>query len=176
MSNQQPGDAARALFTEHGAAVYRFAVVMVRHHQDAEDVVQETFVKLLQHLQAGGNTDNVRGWLFTVAAHAARDRQRRRARWMPWRAKNDVAVAPASLRDEDGRIRALRDSLRRLPERDRLLLALRAQGLSYREIATASGIKYTSVGQLLARAMDRWSQGMGVEHEMSFESADPGGR
>ena len=149
---------ARDLFRQHGAAVYRFALVLVRQHQDAEDVVQETFMKLLQHLQSGGNTDNLRGWLFTVAAHAARDRQRRRIRWLPWTLKAEPSSAPPVLPDEDGRYRALRDALRGLSDRDRLLLALRAQGLSYREIAAASGIRESSVGQLLARATERWSR------------------
>jgi len=45
----------------------------------------------------------------------------------------------------------------RLPERDRLLLLLRAQGLSYREIADAARIRPASVGRLLARAVDRWA-------------------
>ena len=80
--------AARDLFEQHGAAVYRFATVLLRHHQDAEDVVQETFLKLLHHLSAGGNTSNLRGWLFTVAAHAARDRQR-------WRGTLDSVGARA---------------------------------------------------------------------------------
>jgi DNA-directed RNA polymerase specialized sigma24 family protein len=37
-----------------------------------------------------------------------------------------------------------------------LLLALKAQGLSYREIADVARIRPTSVGQLLARAVARW--------------------
>jgi RNA polymerase sigma-70 factor (ECF subfamily) len=160
MVDQSPDDQAQDLFREHGAAVYRFAAVMVRHHQDAEDVLQETFLKLLQHLQATGNTSNLRGWLFTVAAHAARDRQRRRARWVPWTWKDDLPVDPPALPDEDGRILALRESLRTLSDRDRLLLSLRAQSLSYREIGMAAGVKASSVGRLLARAMDRWSRGM----------------
>jgi RNA polymerase sigma-70 factor (ECF subfamily) len=147
-----------ALFQEHGAAVYRFAVVLLRHHQDAEDVVQETFLKLLQHLRMGGDTRNLRGWLFTVAAHAARDRLRRRARWLPWTPAYDASVAPPRLPDEDGRLRTVRETLQRLPVRDRLLLALRAQGLSYREIASASGVQPASVGRLLARAVDRWER------------------
>ena len=172
---------ARDLFRQHGAAVYRFALVLVRQHQDAEDVVQETFMKLLQHLQAGGNADNLRGWLFTVAAHAARDRQRRRLRWLPWTLKAEPSTAPAALPDEDGRYRALRDALRGLSDRDRLLLALRAQGLSYREIAAASGIKDSSVGQLLARATARWSRATSIlregdRHEPSYERADSGRR
>jgi len=153
-----PAEAARELFREHGSAVYRFAAVLLRHHQDAEDVLQETFLKLLRHLAGGGRTDNVRGWLFTVAAHAARDRQRRRGRWIPWTFKHDSAVPPARLLDEDGRLTVIRQTLLRLSERDRLLLVLRAQQLSYREIACAAGIRVSSVGALLARAMDRWER------------------
>ena len=166
--------AAQALFHEHGAAVYRFAVVLLRHHQDAEDVVQETFLKLLDHLRAGRNTANLRGWLFTVAAHAARDRQRRRRRWIPWQPAHDSLVSPLTLPDEDGRLRAVRDALRRLPDRDRLLLALRAEGLSYRDIAVAAGIRPASVGKLLARALDRCARG--GSHEVFERCTDSGGR
>ncbi|HSC29178.1 MAG TPA: sigma-70 family RNA polymerase sigma factor [Vicinamibacterales bacterium] len=182
--------ATQALFEEHGAAVYRFAVALLRHHQDAEDVLQETFLKLLQHLQRDGSAENLRGWIFTVAAHAACDRQRRRARWQPWTPFHDAGVEPPPLEDEDGRLRTVREVLRRLRPRDRLLLALRAQGLSYRDIAAASGIRPSSVGRLLARAVDRWraehesveiaagstrSEGVG-SYEMSQRSQDSGGR
>ena len=150
--------AARDLFEEHGAAVYRFAVMLLRHHQDAEDVVQETFLKLLHHLNAEGHTDNLRGWLFTVAAHAARDRQRRRVRWVPWAPMHEPSIDPPELPDEDGRQKAAREAIRRLSPRDRLLVALRANGLSYRDIAAAAGVRPSSVGRLLARAVDRWTR------------------
>lgn len=149
---------ARRLFEQHGAGIYRFAVVLLRHHQDAEDVVQETFLKLLRHLGAEGNIDNVRGWLFTVAAHAARDRQRRRFRFIPWAADYDSRVAPHELPDEDGRLASARESLRRLSGRDRLLIVLRAHDLSYRDIAAAAGVHPKSVGTLLARAVARWKE------------------
>ena len=172
--------ATRELFKEHGTPIYRFASALLRHPQDAEDVVQETFLKLLQHLEAGGNTDNLRGWLFTVAAHAARDRQRRRMRWLPWLASHEGQVEAPTLPDEDGRHRALQASIRHLPKRDRLLLALRAQGLSYREIAAAAGVNEKSVGQFLARAIDRWTrafeQERGESHEVSYQRADSGPR
>jgi RNA polymerase sigma-70 factor (ECF subfamily) len=155
---REPADAARALFEEHGAAVYRFASVLLRHRQDAEDVVQETFLKLLRHLSSGGDTANVRGWLFTVAANAARDRQRLAMRWMPWTAVREPTVPAPQLADEDGRLEAARVTMLRLRPRDRLLLGLRAQGLSYREIGAAAGIRTASVGRLLARAMDRWQR------------------
>ena len=155
---QTAADDTRELFQQHGPAVYRFVLMMLHHHQDAEDVVQETFLKLLNHLSARGNTDNLRGWLFTVAAHAARDRQRRRLRWMPWSAAAERSVDPSELPDEDGSLKAARAAMLRLSGRDRMLLALRANGLSYRDIAAATGIKETSVGRLLARALERWAK------------------
>ena len=155
---------ALRLFEEHGAAVYRFALVLLRHHEDAEDVVQETWVKLLAHLQdrrpssGAGEDTNLRGWLFTVGANACQDRLRRRSRWIPWTPLNDSAVDAPTLDDEDGRLRAVRLAMSKLAPRDRLLVALRAQGLSYREIAAAAGVRPVSVGRLLARAMERWER------------------
>jgi RNA polymerase sigma factor (sigma-70 family) len=176
---QGTSEAARDLFEANGTAIYRFAAVLVRHREDAEDVVQETFMKLLRHLEAGGDTTNLRGWLFTVAAHAARDRQRRRSRWIPWEPAHDAAVPPPALDDEDGRIRSARNALRLLPDRDRLLLALRSQGLSYRDIAAAAAIQPASVGRLLARAADRWAAAVrkdGSSYELLERRTTPGPR
>lgn len=172
-------EAARAQFEAHGAAVYRFVMVLVRHHQDAEDVVQETFLKLLSHLEGGGDATNLRGWLFTVAAHAARDRQRRRRRWVPWLPAHEAPVPPPVLPDEDGRLKDAREALRRLPERDRLLLALRAQGLSYRDIASAARIRPASVGRLLARAVGRWEAALrrdGASYDLLERNSHTGAR
>jgi len=171
---------ARELFEAHGAAIYRFAAVLLKHPQDAEDCVQETFLKLLRHLAAGGETTNIRGWLFTVAANAARDRQRGRARWIPWLPAHDREVPPAPLPDEDGRLARARAALAALAPRDRMLLTLRAQGLSYRDIASAAKIAPVSVGRLLARALDRWAaanEQRENSHEPVFEQyPDPGRR
>ena len=142
------------LFREHGGAIYRFCRSSLRNTSDAEDVVQETFLKLLQHVKSDGDRSNLRSWLFTVAANACRDRARGRARWLPWSAESDSRIAP--VREERDDVRLAQAALRALGARDRMLLSLRASGLSYREIAVASGIRETSVGRLLARAVDRW--------------------
>jgi len=177
-TRQAAAQTARELFEAHGAAVYRFAAVLLQHHQDAEDCVQEAFLRLLRHLEAGGDARILRGWLFTVTANAARDRFRRRRRWLPWEPAHDVRIPPAELPDEDGRLKLARAALARLPERDRLLLALRAQGLSYREIAAAARLRPTSVGRLLARAADRWEAAIKKDHgyDLLERHSNPGAR
>jgi RNA polymerase sigma-70 factor (ECF subfamily) len=162
-SGPKPDHAAEALrfFDDHAASLLRFCRAALGNGADAEDIVQDTFVKLLQHLNGEGNRTNLRAWLFTVAAHACRDRARWKTRWLPWRPELDTrVVAPVDSRPDESRARA---ALARLASRDRLLLSLRAQGLSYRDIAAASGVRERSVGRLLARALDRWKK--------SFETA-----
>ena len=147
------------LFQEHGTALYRFCRSVLRHTGDAEDVVQETFLKLLRHLQHDGDARNLKSWLFTVAANGCRDRTRWRLRWLPWTAERDdrtVDPIEVGLKPDTTEAARARKAFRALAPRDRLLLALRAQGFSYKDIAAASGIREQSVGRLLARAMDRW--------------------
>ena len=143
-----------SLFDLHASGVYRLALAMLREPEAAQDVVQDTFLRLITHLEKGGALPSPRGWLYTVAAHACRDRQRRRGRWLPWIADRDTRQAPETPDFRDG-AQVVLDGIRGLPPRDRLLVALRAQGLSYQEIAEAAGIHAPSVGRLLARALDR---------------------
>ena len=142
------------LFDRHAAGLYRLARAMLREPDQAQDVVQDTFLRLITHVEAGGSLPNARGWLYTVAAHACRDRQRGLRRWLPWVAALDRRVAPDSA-DAAAGLDAVLQGVRALATRDRLLVALRAQGLSYQEIAQAAGIRPASVGRLLARALDR---------------------
>ena len=158
-SSPAPADAESEvlrLLDDQGSSLYRFCRMTLGGTDEADDVVQETFLKLLQHLRAGGDRANLRSWLFTVAANACRDRLRSRRRWLPWRAELDHRTVETAEDPPDRRL-AL-DAARGLPARDRLLLSLRAQGLSYRDIGIAAGIQEGSVGRLLARAIDRWKR------------------
>ena len=166
-------------FERERAHLRGVAYRMLGSVSEAEDAVQEAWVRLDR--RDPGGTDNLRGWLFTVAAHAARDRQRRRARWVPWLPAYEAQVPPPALPDEDGRLKGARDALGRLPGRDRLLLALRAQGLSYRDIAQAARIRPASVGRLLARAVDRWEAALhdgkdGESYDLLERQSHPGAR
>lgn len=147
------------LFQRHGDSLHRFCRSALHRREDAEDVVQETFLKLLKHLQSGGEQTNLRSWLFTVAANGCRDRHRSWRRWLPWE-PSYVGLAAAADAQLEARLRedAVTRAFARLSPRDRLLLALRAEGLSYKAMAGAVRVRPASVGQLLARALHRWQR------------------
>jgi RNA polymerase sigma-70 factor (ECF subfamily) len=152
------------LFDLHAPGLYRLAVAMLRDADSAQDVVQDTFVRLMKHLDAGGRLPNAQGWLYTVAANACRDRRRGLWRWLPWLPELDRRPSPDPP-DAGDRRAALLGALHALRARDRLLIALRAQGLGYQDIASAAGVRPASVGRLLARALDRLAREMGTPQE-----------
>jgi RNA polymerase sigma-70 factor (ECF subfamily) len=158
------GTVAAELFDLHAAGLYRLASAMLHDGAAAEDVVQDTFVRLIAHVSAGGALPNARGWLYTVAAHCCRDRQRRSWRWLPWRTELDRRPSTSTPDARDGSDAVLH-AIRTLPERDRLLVVLRAHGLSYGEIAAAANINPASVGRLLTRALDRLARQLGTHSE-----------
>jgi RNA polymerase sigma-70 factor (ECF subfamily) len=160
----EPSAEVLAQFHAHGEALYRFARAVVREPHEAEDVVQTVFLRLLAHLKGGGNRSNLRAWLFAVAANLCRDHFRRQRRWVMWLPEHDrMMTVPPDLTTADPQELFLA-TMRKLSPRDRLLVGLKAQGLSYREIAAAAGLREASVGRLLARAMARWQR---TRNEMS---------
>src|SRR6266404_5715540 len=68
----QAGDeqALTALLTRYEGALFSFLLGMLRDHHQAEDALQETFIRALERLD-GVAPEHLRGWLFTVAYHQA---------------------------------------------------------------------------------------------------------
>jgi RNA polymerase sigma-70 factor (ECF subfamily) len=58
------------LVERYEAPLFQFLLGVLRHRQQAEDALQETFVRALEHLD-GVDPEHLRGWLFTVAYHQA---------------------------------------------------------------------------------------------------------
>jgi len=72
--------AFRALVDRHSRAVFRLAFRMTGNEQDAEDVVQETFLKAYRRLDQFESRANFGSWLYRIASNSAYDLLRTRAR------------------------------------------------------------------------------------------------
>ena len=147
-----------ALFLMHYDGVYRLLYRIVGTRDEAEDLAQETFVRLARQRFGPGREHNLRGWLYAVASNLAlnvlRSRGRRQRREETVFRLEDSGGEPdpavVALRDDERA--AVRRTLAALPGRQARLLMLRHSGLSYREIAEALGMAPGSVGTTLACA------------------------
>ena len=122
------------LLDEHAAALLRFCVGSVGP-TDADDVFQETVVAALRAYPQLRHTDNLKGWLLTIAHHKALDLHRARARHaVPVAEPEPPGHVDGHAPADDALWRAVDD----LPPKQRGAVLLRFVGdLSHREIATA---------------------------------------
>jgi RNA polymerase sigma-70 factor (ECF subfamily) len=130
---------------------------------DGEEIVQEVFLSLFQHLRRGGGRTNLRGWLFRVAHNLGLKRRSRTPRGS--NALRELMPDPAPGPEEqfftgetERRVQAV---LRALPDRDRRCLTLRAEGLRYREIAETLAMSLGAVSLSLARSLARIARAAG---------------
>lgn len=149
------GDAGAwaALVHRYLPAVTRCAAYMLGDNAEAEDVAQDTFVRLYRKLESWeGGEDGLSSWLHRVAVNLSIDRKRAPARPVSLVEIGDVAE-PADLDGPLDRKRHVEAALAELPDRQRAALVLvHYQGLSGREAASALNISVEALESLLARA------------------------
>ena len=123
------------LLDENADVVLRYCAASVGP-VDAEDVFQETVIAALRAYPKLRHTDNLRGWLLTIAHNKALDAHRSRARRPVPVEELDVPARPSGPDRDDG----LWDAVHALPDKQRGAVLLRFVGdLSHREIAVALG-------------------------------------
>ena len=157
LERMRHGDEAafEQLFLRHYAQVYRVLYHLLDNRQEAEDLVQETFLTLFRQPPLPRAEVPLPAWLCRVALNRGynvlRSDRREHAR-LPRLVEPEGGVDPqveSQRREDRRRVRAI---LAELPERQSSLLLLRYAGLSYAEIATVLEVAPGSVGTLLARA------------------------
>jgi RNA polymerase sigma-70 factor, ECF subfamily len=150
------------LFDRFRSPLLRYALSFGLSIQDGEEIVQEVFLALFQHLQCDKPRQNLRGWVFRVTHNLAL-RQREQYRRNPQIAVGpyeaawpvDPAPNPEDRMAGAEREERLQKVLRALPEQDQRCLYLRAEGLRYREIAEALAMSLGSVSKSLGRSLAR---------------------
>jgi RNA polymerase sigma-70 factor (ECF subfamily) len=159
--------ALAALFDAHADKLYRLALSLLRDPVEAEDIVQETFVKLMTRLEQFEGRARLETWLYRVAYNASLDRLRRKRSdplpddepeadaesvpmpqsFVDWSATPEAALLGA----EAGA--ALEAAIQQLPESLRAVFLLRdVEGLSTEEAAEALGLSVAATKVRLHRA------------------------
>lgn len=172
MAEQARGRLAR-MFVEQ-APLLRGFFVRRGARQDAEDLVQETYLRLLRaHEGQGEGIANPEAYLFTVALNLAREQAvRRRSPLLPIEdlehfssqlAAEQTVEDTAALAQRRQRLQAL---LQTLPERTRAVLVMQYRdGLSYKQIAERLGVSSHMVKKHVVRGLAVCRQSIGGSAE-----------
>jgi RNA polymerase sigma-70 factor (ECF subfamily) len=169
----QAGDLAafEVLTTRHERRVYSLAMRILRHEQDAEDVTQQTFLSVVEHLDRFRGESSFSTWLLRIATHAALKIIRKRkgldvvsleeatepsdhSDTIPhpefiadWRQSPEQLVETREIQ------RLLDQALARLDEKHRVVFLLRdVEGISIKETAEALGLSESNTKMRLLRA------------------------
>ncbi len=166
--------AVAALVDEYAPTLYRVAYSVLRNAADAEDAVQEAFLRVLRHRDTLGEVREPRVWLIRIVWNVVLDRKRR-AKTRP--ETDDVAelvrVLPANGLSAEERASAAQHHaqvlacVEQLPAKEREVLTLSAfEELTSVEIASVLGITESSVRSRLFRARNLMSELL--DHERSL--------
>jgi RNA polymerase sigma-70 factor (ECF subfamily) len=166
------GDVAQLV--AHLDAAYNLARWLMRNPTEAEDVVQDAYLRAISHF-AGFRGGDGRAWLLTIVRHTCYDRLRQRGA-SSHNTGFDEGLHSAGRQTPDPetavllaeRTELLRESLAQLPAEYREVLVLRElEQLSYREIANIAGIPLGTVMSRLSRARQRLQQTLGFMERRS---------
>ena len=153
----------RNAMEHHGVVVYRLALCRMQSVQDAEDVYQEVFLRLLDQDAAAWDGEHLRAWLLRCTVNRCNDLHRFRLR----RPVLALADLPEMETEVDSGAAELWDAVARLPEKLRIPIHLYyAEGYSTEEIAGLLDIPAATVRTRLRRARNRLRDTLeGDDHE-----------
>lgn len=114
----RPADDVETIVERYGDMLYRLCILMLKNESDAEDVVQETFIKYYRKAPAFENAEHEKAWLIRVATNGCRDLLRFRVR----HPQADEEFLQAS--SDEGQDTGILEALVSLPEKFRLVLTL----------------------------------------------------
>ena len=149
------------LFEQLHVPVFRYLLRKTRDSGLAEDITQETFLRLFRHLRENRLLDNPRAWIFTVANNLAADASRSEGRIkdLDENAWNKIEESRSGLQADPEKLMLQRERLDRLhiavlnlTPLQRECLHLRAEGHRYREIAGLLELSPSTVMDAVRRA------------------------
>lgn len=160
---------AQSLLDHYFAPIHRLALSMLGDEDEADDVVQETFITALRRLDRYDSGTNLKAWLSTIAVNLCRDRLRRRKarqRWSElWSGAQRAAGRARGV--EEGQLAraassALWAAVNALDEKHRIPVLLRyANGYSIREIAGVLNVPEGTVHSRLHHACRKLAAALG---------------
>jgi RNA polymerase sigma-70 factor (ECF subfamily) len=174
-------DAFRFLVERHSRSVFRLAYRLTGHEQDAEDVVQETFLRAFREIRRFESRSSFATWLYRITVNCSHDLLRQRPRAGSRQSLDDPDDAAAmqlvdtsaaadplrelASRRIDERVHAAMDGL---SDRERSAFVMRHfEGLSIDEIGRVLGVRTSAAKHSVFRAVQKLRRALEPLTELS---------
>ena len=165
------GDAGalERLYGAYRSRIFGFLLRLCRDRYTAEDLHQNTWLKVARAAHRLRDDSDLKAWLFTIARNEYKSHRRAQfldfSRILAFGRERSGFSEPAREGDTDlGRVSEV---LGELSDSDReLLLLVGVEGLEHRQAAAVLGISYAALRQRLARARRRFAERLGVVSEL----------
>lgn len=149
-------DAFEDLVRRYQTSIYRVALRMLGSRADAQDAVQETFVRAWRALPRFRHDSAVSTWLYRIVTRRALDKiasRRTTGTLDEIELELDAGQDPAQAAEHQERLRAVTRAIANLPPEQRAALVLREfEGLSYQEVAQVLGVGLPAIKTRIHRA------------------------
>jgi RNA polymerase sigma-70 factor, ECF subfamily len=145
--------AVEQLFQLYADDVYRYAVSVLGKPAEAEDVVQEVFIRVLRSWEGFRNESSAKTWLWTIVRNCIQDQHRQRFRRKEYLTGEGVLPEPG-MHAADESVMELEDTLNQLSDSYRQVVSLRLiQDMSTEDTAKVLGWTTAKVRTTLHRAV-----------------------
>lgn len=134
--------------------MFRVAKKMVNDYDAGSDIVQEVFISLYNNLNNGNHILHPQSWLYRATSNKCIDYLKKQKRFLGIESIKDTKAEDEQIeRTETNDLIHL--AISKLKPRERMLAVFYSEGLSYKEMAKATGIRFSSIGKMLSRTLKK---------------------
>ncbi len=140
------------IYKKNYSLVFRVAQKMLSDNDEAADIVQEVFIYLFNRMKDRNSINNTKSWLCRATINKCIDKQKFNNRFE----QIDTQLERVNNEPENElAIEELNNALSTLNSNEKALVILYSEGMSYKEMAEATGMKFTSIGKTLSRTLKK---------------------
>jgi RNA polymerase sigma-70 factor, ECF subfamily len=156
-------EAAREFIDEYQVKVYNICMSFVHNEHDAEDITQDVFIEILQHIGSFRGDSKPGTWIYRIAVNRSLNfiRKNKRMKW--WKPIEEILFSGGSKSEEPSvynsgleeneQKQMLSKAIDSLPEKQRVAFSLnKLDDLSYAEVAEVMDLSLSAVESLIHRA------------------------
>lgn len=149
--------ALSVIYRNYGRMIYSVAFEIVKNSVDAEDVLQDVMVRILEYAHNYRRGSNPKAWVMSIVRNSALDRLKKKNKASSFEeAADNMLTEESSIQDNNDEFLLIRDALGTLTAEERVVVKLKIYaGLTHNEVAKVVGINPVLVRKKYQRSIEK---------------------